>query len=184
MMKDGFAVLPDERFCDGFGACTSECEPGALRIEEREAEEFDPDAARKNRVAKGIVKVDEEEERVNWPLKLSMVSPEAVFFKDANIYIVSDCVPFAMKDFHGMVIRKKGSLLVSCPKFDKIESYRDKLTRIIENANPQSITVVHMEIPCCQDIYGFVENVIKQTGKEIPLNRIIIGTTGSVKLVH
>jgi ferredoxin len=183
-MKDGFAHLPDERLCDGYGACTSECEPGALKIEVREAEEFDPDATKKNREEKGIMRPDEEEERVNWPLKMSMVSPEATFFKNANIYIVSDCVPFAMKDFHGMIIKEKGSLLVSCPKFDKIESYRDKLTKIIENANPESLTVVHMEIPCCQDIYGFVESVIKDTGKNTPLNRVIIGTTGAVKLTH
>lgn len=183
-MKDSFAHLPEERFCDGYGACTSECEPGALRIEIREAEDFDPEAARKNREAKGKKSPEDVEEEVNWPLKLNMVSPDAPFFKNSNIYIVSDCVPFAMKNFHGMIIKEKGSLLVSCPKFDEVESYREKLTKIIENANPLAITVVHMEIPCCQDIYGFVENVIKQTGKNTPLSRIIISTSGSVKLVH
>jgi hypothetical protein len=134
-----------------------------------------------HREQKGIAR--DESEHLNWPFKLNMVSPDAPFFKNTDMFIVSDCVPFAMKNFHDTVLKKDSSLLVSCPKFDKIESYRDKLKTIIERSEPNSVTVVNMEIPCCNDIFGFVENVIKSTGKDITLHRVIVGTTGEVKLI-
>lgn len=180
-MVSGFAQLIDERFCDGFGACTSECAPGALSIEFREALPFDEVAAEAHRRDKGKIKDDEHS--IKWPFKLNLISAEAPFFKDTDIYLVSDCVPFAMKDFHKTIMKPENSLIVSCPKFDGIKQYQEKLKRIIDNSNPKSVTVVNMEIPCCNDIFRFVENIIKNTGKNIPLNRIIVGTNGSVKLV-
>jgi len=41
---DGKARLISEGYCDGLGACLGECPGGALRIIERETEEFDPGA--------------------------------------------------------------------------------------------------------------------------------------------
>jgi MinD superfamily P-loop ATPase len=42
---DGKARLVKDEYCDGLGACLGECPRGALTIEEREAEEFDEEAA-------------------------------------------------------------------------------------------------------------------------------------------
>ncbi len=50
---NGKAKLVKENFCDGFGACIGECPTGALKIEEREAEEYDPAAARTAILASG-----------------------------------------------------------------------------------------------------------------------------------
>jgi Pyruvate/2-oxoacid:ferredoxin oxidoreductase delta subunit len=41
---DGKARLVSETYCDGLGACLGECPQGALTVEEREADEFDPEA--------------------------------------------------------------------------------------------------------------------------------------------
>lgn len=40
------AKLVKENFCDGFGDCIGTCPTGALTIEEREADDFDPDAVK------------------------------------------------------------------------------------------------------------------------------------------
>ena len=45
---DGVAKLVNEHFCDGLGACIGECPTNALQIEEREAKEFDIDAAKEH----------------------------------------------------------------------------------------------------------------------------------------
>lgn len=42
---DGKAKLVSDRYCDGLGACLGECPRGAISFEEREAEEFDEQAA-------------------------------------------------------------------------------------------------------------------------------------------
>jgi len=41
---DGKARLVSETYCDGLGACLGECPQDAIRMEERNADEFDPDA--------------------------------------------------------------------------------------------------------------------------------------------
>jgi NAD-dependent dihydropyrimidine dehydrogenase PreA subunit len=41
---DGKASVVADRVCDGMGACLGTCPRGALRIEQREADEFDPQA--------------------------------------------------------------------------------------------------------------------------------------------
>jgi len=38
---DGKAKLVDERRCDGFGSCIAVCQNNAIRLELREAEDFD-----------------------------------------------------------------------------------------------------------------------------------------------
>ena len=43
---DGKARVVRESHCDGLGACIGDCPAGALSLEEREAEEFDEDAAK------------------------------------------------------------------------------------------------------------------------------------------
>ena len=41
--KDGKARLVKDSYCDGLGACLSGCPKGAVRVIEREADEFDPE---------------------------------------------------------------------------------------------------------------------------------------------
>lgn len=45
---DGVARLVSETYCDGLGACLGECPSDAITIEEREADEFDEEAARRH----------------------------------------------------------------------------------------------------------------------------------------
>ncbi len=41
---DGKARVVAEKYCDGLGACLGDCPQGAISIEERMADDFDPDA--------------------------------------------------------------------------------------------------------------------------------------------
>jgi NAD-dependent dihydropyrimidine dehydrogenase PreA subunit len=45
---DGKARLTSDKYCDGLGACLGECPQGAITITEREADEFDEKAVKKN----------------------------------------------------------------------------------------------------------------------------------------
>jgi Pyruvate/2-oxoacid:ferredoxin oxidoreductase delta subunit len=47
---DGKAKLVSEAYCDGLGVCLGECPEGAITIEEREAEEFNPEAVQQHLV--------------------------------------------------------------------------------------------------------------------------------------
>jgi hypothetical protein len=54
-------------------------------------------------------------------------------------------------------------LIILCPKLDKtIEQYVDKLTEIFSKQNIKSISLVHMEVPCCSDIETIVQRALKK----------------------
>lgn len=53
-LKGGKARVTSDSFCDGLGACLAVCPEGALTIEEREAEEFDLQAAKEHQIRKEL----------------------------------------------------------------------------------------------------------------------------------
>ena len=55
---DGKARLVSDRYCDSLGACLPGCPQGAISIEEREAEPFDEEAARRNMAKQTAAKID------------------------------------------------------------------------------------------------------------------------------
>lgn len=176
---DGKARLVSEVYCDGLGACLGECPQGAISIEEREAEEFDEQAAEKHlfeqeakkeqpdlpcgcpgsalrtfECAEGPVEValaPVKSELTHWPVQLMLVPAGAPFLKGADILISADCVPFTVPDFHSRYLKGR-ALLVGCPKLDNLDFYREKLKQIFAAAQPRRITVLRMEVPCCGGI--------------------------------
>ena len=115
-----------------------------------------------------------------WPVQIMLVPVNAPYFKDANLLISADCVPFAYADFHREFLKDK-ILLVGCPKLDDAVFYRDKVTEILKNNNINSITVVYMEVPCCFGMVKLVEEAVKASGKNIPLENIEISIKGNIK---
>jgi len=115
-----------------------------------------------------------------WPVQIMLVPVNAPYFKDANLLISADCVPFAYTDFHRDFLKGR-ILLVGCPKLDDTEFYRDKIAEILKNNNINSITVIHMEVPCCFGMVKLVEEAVKASGKNIPLENIEISIKGGIK---
>ena len=50
---DGKARLISDAYCDGLGACLGQCPEDAIRVEQREAEEFDEEAAKAHLAQQG-----------------------------------------------------------------------------------------------------------------------------------
>ena len=113
----------------------------------------------------------------NWPVQLTLVSPSAPYFEDADLLVAADCVPFAYSAFHSDLLRGK-VLVVGCPKLDDASFYREKLTEILSSSNVRSVTVAHMEVPCCFGLGRVVEGAIVASGKAIPLEDVTITLRG------
>jgi ferredoxin len=124
--------------------------------------------------------IKQKSELRQWPVQLNLVNPNAPYFKDADLLIAADCVPFAYANFHSDFLRKK-ILIIGCPKLDDIEFYREKLTEIFKSNNIKSITLVHMEVPCCFGLQQLVEKAIEDSGKTISLKKSIITIHGENK---
>lgn len=112
-----------------------------------------------------------------WPTQLTLVPPHAPWLQNADLLIAADCVPFAYADFHRDFI--KGRVLVNaCPKLDDCGPYVEKLTQILQQNDIRSITVPIMEVPCCRGLAVVAQQALAASGKDIPLNVVIIGVDG------
>jgi len=94
--------------------------------------------------------------------------------------LAADCVPFAYAGFHQDFL-KNHSLLVACPKLDDFQAHLKKLTDILSHSSVKSLTVVHMEVPCCVGLVYMVKQAMNLSGKDIPLKEVTIRIRGDQK---
>jgi Pyruvate/2-oxoacid:ferredoxin oxidoreductase delta subunit len=201
---DGKARLVSETYCDGLGACLGTCPEDAITIEQRDAAEFDEAATEKHLKTKkkaaaasmacgcpgslamslqakagGAPATGAPSQLAQWPVQLTLVSPAAPYFANANLLLVADCVPFAMGDFHGRFLAGR-NLVVGCPKLDDAEFYVDKLADILKANTLSSLTVVHMQVPCCSGLTWIAKEAIEKAGVGIAFEDVTIGLQGDV----
>jgi len=193
---DGKAKLISERYCDGLGACLGECPQGAISIQEVESEQFDEEAASLPCGCPSATVTTLEprdtcschrDERPalpsalgHWPVQLTLIPASAPFLQGADVLLVADCVPFTCADFHQRFL-KGHALIVACPKLDDFQAHQSKLTEILRRSDIKSLTVLHMEVPCCSGLTHMARQAIRQSGKQIPLSEINMGIKGDVK---
>lgn len=112
-----------------------------------------------------------------WPIQLHLISPAAPYLENADLLIAADCVPFAYANFHERFLKNK-ILIMFCPKLDTgQEEYIEKLSEIFAHQNIKSITLIHMEVPCCSG----VEHIIRASLTKSKLNIIIKDYTISIQ---
>jgi len=205
---DGKAKLISEIYCDGLGACLGECPQGAITIEERAADEFDEEAVQHHSQEKEHAREElpcgcpsatvtqfEKQEATgttpeaavhqqsllgHWPVQLTLVPPAAPFLQGADLVLAADCVPFAYANFHHDFL-KDHALLVACPKLDDFAAHQKKLADILSHSEVKSLTVVHMEVPCCSGLVYMAKQAISASGKDIPFKEVTIGVRGDLK---
>lgn len=194
---EGKARLVSDVYCDGLGACLGQCPRGAMSIVEREAPEFSEEAAHEHLTggeplacgcpssqtqrieAATAARVDEPKASTlrHWPVQLNLVPVKAPFFRDADLLLMADCVAVAYPDLHAELLRGR-SVVMGCPKFDDARAYVGKLTEILRLNDVRSLTVAHMEVPCCSGLDRIAELALKASGKTIPLRRIVVSVKG------
>lgn len=119
-------------------------------------------------------------ELMQWPVQLRLVSPNAPYFKDADLLIAADCTAFAYGDFHRDFIKGKVTV-IGCPKLDDNQANIDKLVQILSGNAIKSITVVRMEVPCCSGIIQAVKTAMLKSECIVPYSEITISTDGRIK---
>ena len=116
----------------------------------------------------------------HWPVQLALVPTSGPIWHDADVLIAADCVPAAMPDFHTQLLSGR-TVAIACPKLDQIEPYVEKLAAIFAGNSIRSITVAHMEVPCCGGIVYAVKAALKNSGRtDIPVHNITVGIDGQV----
>jgi len=203
---DGKAKLVSEIYCDGLGACLGHCHQDAITVEQRQADEFDEEATKAYLAKKespsppqsGFVcpgtmaqdlrnspepaassAVAAPSQLGQWPVQLKLVSPQAPYFANSDLILVADCVPFAMGDFHDRFLKNR-SIAVGCPKLDDSRFYIDKMAEIIKMNELNSLTVIHMEVPCCSGLVHIAKEAIASSGVKLSFEDVTIDLRGNV----
>lgn len=208
---DGKAKLVSDVSCDGLGACLGRCPQGAISIETREAADFDEAAVKRHLASKpaaghrsppsppqvcacpgsavrqmhprapaATASAPQESSLGNWPVQLRLVPPRAPFLQGADLLICADCVPFAVADFHRRFLAGKG-VLVGCPKLDDIDFYAEKIQEILRQAEPKSLTVLRMEVPCCAALAQIALAARQAADPHLPAEVIVVGIDGTAQ---
>ena len=206
-LVDGKARLVKESYCDGLGVCIGKCPVGAITIEEREADAFDEEAVNKHMAGIGMAEHGHHQhagacpgaamrqmapasfeapvgptpsQLSHWPVQLALVPPGAPFLQDADVLLVADCVPFALADFHQRFLDGGRPVLVACPKLDDTGPYVEKLKLMSETSSMHSLTMVHMEVPCCSGLCHVVRTAMQAGGRALPVTEVTVGIDGKV----
>ena len=172
-MINGKAKLTREDYCDGLGDCLPACPADAISFEEREAPAYNEAAVRaaKNNAAT-------RSQLAQWPVQIKLAPVNAPWFDGADLLIAADCTAYAYGNFHNEFMRNRVTL-IGCSKLDAV-NYSEKLTQIFTGSQINSITVAHMEVPCCGGMVQAVNRAIQASGKDIPSRVAIISTDGKI----
>ena len=175
---DGKARIASVVYCDGLGACLGHCPQGAITIIEREAEDFSEEAVKSHK-DEGEMEVKGRQILPQWPVKLNLIPLKAPFYENANLLITADCAAVACSSFRVSLMAGRRTI-IGCPKFDDVRAYAQKLGEILRQNNIATVTIAHMEVPCCSGLDWAVGEAMEFSGKKIPVRRYEINVRGEI----
>lgn len=121
-----------------------------------------------------------QSELANWPIQLKLMNPAAPYLKNAELLIAADCTAFAYANFHAKFLKNK-VLIMFCPKLDQnLNEYVDKLAKIFETQEIKSVTIVHMEVPCCSGVEHVVTQAMNQAQKSVIIKDYTVSLSGEL----
>jgi ferredoxin len=113
-----------------------------------------------------------------WPVQLQLINPHAPYLQGADLLVSADCVPYAYANFHERFLKDK-IMITFCPKLDQtIDRYIEKLTTIFLDNDIKSVSVLHMEVPCCSGTAHIVQKALAEAKKIIPIEEYTISISG------
>jgi NAD-dependent dihydropyrimidine dehydrogenase PreA subunit len=115
----------------------------------------------------------------HWPIKLQLLSPQVPFLKGADLLLLADCAAASLPDLHAKLLPGR-VIALACPKLDNAEAHVNKLAQLLSESGTRSLTVVHMEVPCCSGLNWIAEEALKKAGVQLPVGSMVIGRGGEV----
>jgi len=115
-----------------------------------------------------------------WPIQMHLISPNASYFKNADVLIAADCTAFSMGAFHPELMKGK-SIAIACPKLDsEVEEYIEKIKAMVDDAKINTLTIAIMEVPCCGGLLRMAQMAVEKASRKVPIKLIIINIKGEI----
>jgi len=168
LKEKGIDIEFDNELTQSSASCNHSC-PGSKTIDfSNEKENGEVDTIKRTSQLK------------QWPVQLTLVSPNASYFQEKDVLLVADCVAYSLADFHKDYLKEK-SIAIACPKLDSnIDMYIDKLTVIIDDAKINTLTVITMEVPCCSGLLNIAKIALKKSKRKIPIKSLVVSIKGEI----
>ena len=120
-------------------------------------------------------------ELTQFPVQMHLLNPQSKCFMESDLLLAADCTAFASGEFHSRFLKGK-SLAIACPKLDsKTDLYIDKLVMMIDDAKINTLTVLTMEVPCCNGLLSIALKAREKAIRNIPIKSIVISVNGEMK---
>ncbi len=121
---------------------------------------------------------DTRSQLTQWPVQLHLVSPQAPYFRKADVLLAADCTAFAAGNFHEAYLKGR-SLAIACPKLDEGGGiYVEKITELIDRAEINTLTVLVMEVPCCGGLVQMAKAAASSAKRRVPIKKIMLSLRG------
>jgi hypothetical protein len=85
-----------------------------------------------------------------------------------------------MADFHQRFLQGR-PVAIACPKLDDPEAHVEKLAAVLRSASVRSLTVVHMEVPCCTGLVRIAQEAMVRSGRQLALDDVVVSVRGQVE---
>lgn len=128
----------------------------------------------------GAGMVSGKSELTHWPVQLHLINPQSGHFRGSNLLLAADCVAFSLGNFHSNYLKGK-TLAIACPKLDSNkESYIEKITSLIDDAQVDTITIMKMEVPCCGGLLQLAKMAMERAKRKVPIKMMTVGIQGDI----
>ncbi len=133
-----------------------------------------------NGMAQDNAMISGKSELTHWPVQLHLINPQSGHFRGSNLLLAADCVAFSLGNFHSNYLKGK-TLAIACPKLDSNkESYIEKITSLIDDAQVDTITIMKMEVPCCGGLLQLAKMAMERAKRKVPIKMMTVGIQGDI----
>ena len=114
-----------------------------------------------------------------WPMHLEMVPVKDEIYDGADLLLAADCATYG----YGCRVEnfKDGRVpVIGCHKVDK-ERYNTKFLEILKQNDVKKVTIVRIDLFCCEGIERAVKNAIKESGKDLECEVYVVTMESNVE---
>ncbi|WP_028582708.1 ATP-binding protein [Desulfogranum japonicum] len=115
----------------------------------------------------------------HWPVQIRLIPPTAPFLENADLLVAADCTAIAYPNIQRDYVAGR-VVMMGCPKFDDQQLYVDRFTDIFSNRKIKTLTVLIMEVPCCNSMLHIIKDAFNKTNPTFPVQQVVISREGKV----
>ena len=136
---------------------------------------------RSNQESESVQTVTESQSELRqWPIQMHLISPTAPYYSGADVLLTADCVAYALGGYHSGHLKGK-SLGIACPKLDDgQEIYIEKIKSWFDDAEINTLTVMIMQVPCCNGLLQLAMQAQQQAERKVPIKCQIVSLEGEI----